>query len=71
MKLNPMNICTIESANPLEYRSFAAELEIGDVTHFGIVEFVERLESGRVLVTYAYPGTTAVYKADTLIHVAK
>lgn len=70
MAMNDMNICTINSNDSLEYRSYACELEIGDVTHFGTVNWVERLDNGKTLVTYAYPGTTATYSDDTLIHVA-
>ena len=70
MAFNDMNICTINSLEPLETRVYACELEIGDVTHFGTVEWVERLDNGKTLVTYKYPGTSATYKDLTAIHVA-
>lgn len=38
--------CDMFSASPTEERSYACELEAGDVTHFGTVERIERFEAG-------------------------
>jgi len=56
-----------------EYRSYACELEPGDVTHFGTVDHIERftIRGGQERVRVVFTnGDISSVKADSTFHTA-